>query len=680
MARLYTSSLELGDAVSSGLTLTGATITADRPRTQARSLKTTGVDQYGARAFTGVTARNYYARCYFNAEDLPSGGNRLGVIEWVSTGGNTVIVYVLATGAIGVQGTGFTTRTSATGLVVPDTWYRLEMRCLVNTAGTDEIEVRLNGTTVLTTEAANWSTTVLSAVRFGNDYDSPVAAWYDDMALNDDQGANQNSWPGDGRVYKLIPVSDPGTSNLNWTKPGGVTTNRHTSVDNVPPVYGADSTAGAQAERMVRNAFASGTGQNLTLVTGTYTAAGIAAGDSIALVHPVAITGASTATDITGNIGLGANPVEGALGFAAFDNGVASATATTWRRQEGAVSYSPSVTRGTGATIDVRRTSATAGTVMVNSVALLVEAVPPAGAALDPGVRADALGITDTLSFALGETVADPVAVTDVPLAVAVFERSIVSDQLGLTDAQALAPAVLVADAAGVTDATVRDVGKEVVLADPLALADVQAFVAVIQRDVADPIGLTDTPVLAAVTQRSLADPLGLTDAQAFVAVMQRSVADPIGLTDAQLLAAAVQRDVADLLGVTDLADPVKTTGAVAFVRTVDDLLGVADATALQWAFAAILDDPLGLTDARAFTSSVERTLADLISLTDARAFAAVKQRDLADLVGLADLVATFKSDVQPPIYMLTPGGWVRLLTPETTETPSGWVRIFTGT
>ena len=656
MARLYTSSLELGDYQSAGLLQSGGAITTDRPRTQSRSLKVTAGGEYGTFQFAGVSGRSYYARAYVNLSGFPS-AFQAGVFEWGSSGGNWLNLGVRPDGGLGLDPSGgFTVRTTSGGLVALNTWHRVEMRVLVNTAANDECEVRLDGVTVLATELGEWSTTNLAQVDFGNHHSGNATMWFDDLGLNDNQGANQNSWPGAGAVYKLVPVSDPGTSSANWTKPGAATTNRHTSVDNVPPVYLADSTAAGDAEKMLRNA-PSLANSALLLVTGTYTAAGIPAGDTIALVQAIALTGTNNATATAGDLGVSANPVVAQAAFASYGTIVASSDPTRWPRKEGTVSYLPSVTRGTGATIQVRKVTAATRVAMVNSVALLVEATP-ASTAWNPGTRADALGVTDSLSLlaTYARTVADPVALTDVPLSVAEFNVQLVGDQLGVTDVPLSVVEFnvqLVGDQLGVTDGTVRDSGGGLTIPDLLGVTDAQAFVATYAAALADPLGLTDARGLLAVYARTVADPIGLTDGQTVAAVTQRSLADLLGVTDGRALLSGTQRTLADALGLTDGQALVAVTE-----RTLVDLLG--------------------LTDAQAPALDVQSYVADLLELSDGRAFTAGSLRGLADLLGVADLSSTSLFVLVPNIYMLTPSGWVQLLTPEYDDSPDGWVRILT--
>jgi hypothetical protein len=202
-----------------------------------------------------------------------------------------------------------------------------------------------------------------------------VSLDWDDVAVNNSTGSDQNTFPGVGEIRVLVPVAagTAGTNEANWTKPGGSTTSKWTAVDNEPPIYQADSTAAGDAEKFLRNA--TNASSDLTLACTSYTNAGVGASDTITVVVPMANTGSSSATDTTGTLGMPSNPTIAQLAISTFDNGIASTTATTWPVKYGTTTYSPSVTKSTQPEIRLNR-AAVARTVMTNAIGVIVESVP----------------------------------------------------------------------------------------------------------------------------------------------------------------------------------------------------------------------------------------------------------------------------------------------------------------
>ena len=394
MARLYTGGAELGHAQADGLTINGApTIDTAVKRTGAASYKATAVNAYHQRAFTGVLDRAYFFRCYYQFSNNPTGLHRLAKVMTAAAGGILFLEFLNGSRVLRITNSAGTVQATGTIVLNAGTWYQIEIMVDVPAAGNTPVEIRVDGVTEISGSFA-LGNTAPGQYRFGctdGNLGGITALYYDDIAINDDQGSDQNSWPGAGSVYALLGAADPGTgtATTNWTKPGGATTNRHTSVGK-PLVYQADSTSSADAEKFVRNP--TNAASQFEIDVTDYTTAGIPAGDAIALVQPVAGTGSTSATDTTGSLEGLSNPVVASKAMTTFDNGIASATVTTWPRTDGNVVYNPSVTRGTRPRVRLARAAANR-IVMCNLLALLVETSPPATIPISSGdtsVGADA--------------------------------------------------------------------------------------------------------------------------------------------------------------------------------------------------------------------------------------------------------------------------------------------------
>ncbi len=383
MTRLISSSALLGDQRSEGITVGagGGTYDTSSARIGNGSFRynvngTTYQDDF---PFTGVLGRNYYARGYIYVAQAPSLN---ALLLQIATTQQTNYAAARLNPAMNfsLESSGGTTNGGVT--LDLNTLYRIELRALVGTGAVDECELRIylgHSTTVLETIGPRLSQSIGDAaflmLRIGLDNFLTSDINIGNVALNDDQGSNQNTWPGPGQLAALRPNGSgtAGTNEGNWTKPGGATTQKETAVDNIPPVYLADSTIAGDAEKMLRNA--TNAASDLTLTTAAYNTAGIGDSDLITLVQPVAMTGSASATDTSGTLEMTSNPVVSQSAITAFDNGVASATTTTWVRQAGNMVHFPDVTRNVSPQIRLSR-AATANTVMTNALAVLVETIP----------------------------------------------------------------------------------------------------------------------------------------------------------------------------------------------------------------------------------------------------------------------------------------------------------------
>ncbi len=123
-----------------------------------------------------------------------------------------------------------------------NTYYLFEVQLSVPAAGNGTVSWRIlnsDGTTFhtgATASSQNVGTSAIARVDFGHltSGDTVVTVYGDDFAVNDDQGASQTGYPGQGKVYFLTPTSD--SSNTGFTDQAGGTTNLYDAVDNTPPI------------------------------------------------------------------------------------------------------------------------------------------------------------------------------------------------------------------------------------------------------------------------------------------------------------------------------------------------------------------------------------------------------------------------------------------------------------
>lgn len=363
MARLITCGWEAGHQNEQAASVAGS-VTADTTvvRTGTYSLKCdsgAGATTNVRLTLSGSLSTQYYARVYFRFSTNPANTLRfLTIGASASTGGS---LSLTTTGAVDLRLGGTTIGTSS--VLATDTWHLAQLR-FMEVAGTtaDEVEGFINGASLgsatgnsATVDAApngvylGWNASTAGASR---------VIYFDDFALNDGSGASQNTFPDEGKVVLLKPVSDSAVG-TGWQKPGGATTNLWSSIDG-PPLGVADSTNAAQAENQIRNATSTTTG-NHDSVTGTYTAAGISGSDTISVVHPIATVSSAVTQASSGAITTTANPSTGSEVTFSWNQSAAAGTFPTgWGWVAGTPIYAPTPTLGTGVTLRIgKRTSST---------------------------------------------------------------------------------------------------------------------------------------------------------------------------------------------------------------------------------------------------------------------------------------------------------------------------------
>jgi hypothetical protein len=268
--------------------------------------------------------------------------------------------------------------------------YVVQFKLDVNTAGSTA-ELIVDGTTIYSGAVTLTSNTTQSFIRFGTGTSDAAAPtwWYDDVAVNNDQGSAENSYPdAAGNILISKPISDNLRDAL-WTGGAGGTANLFSAVDNIPPIGTATETDLTQIE----HAGSAGTAdQDYDANMQSYTTIGIGASDVIKVVHPVIVHGEDIATgtkllacqvlsnpagSLSGNITVGRDG--GALGT--FPT-TPSTFGGLWYGDHGTGSAvaNPSVTLGTSPVMRVRRPETASRVASVCGMYLMVEYTPPAGA------------------------------------------------------------------------------------------------------------------------------------------------------------------------------------------------------------------------------------------------------------------------------------------------------------
>lgn len=254
--------------------------------------------------------------------------------------------------------------TSAAGFVTSGTYHCYEIGLRIGVGATDYVEFRIDGQSVFSTTTASLSDAVPGFIQ-GVGTGSPTD--FDDMAVNDDTGANQNSWCGAGKVILLKPTADSARG-ANWTGGAGGTTNLFAAVDNTPPVgvVLASATNTSQIKNVAKDLV---TVYDATLQT--YTVGGIIASDIISLVQPIAVIGGSNTTMNLGITGV-SNPAAAEV-TGNVTGTIAGTFPTGWTLLRGTLVYAPSVTLGTAPVSRFRKNTSSTNAGMSALMGLLVE-------------------------------------------------------------------------------------------------------------------------------------------------------------------------------------------------------------------------------------------------------------------------------------------------------------------
>lgn len=420
MARLGFSGYESKDHTGSGPDGLGSAAAVSSETTIVRSGAASakidsGVGNAAATVNTGAVSQTvssgtvtYWVRGCFYFANFPASATILILRGATNVAGTVqnIGVGIDSSGLLYLQNSSSATSNAGTLSCSLNTWNRIECQITVTiTAGVSADatvdSARLNGVDIGAAALSNLTSTATPSVVVAASagwHSAPGASsvvYVDDMAWNDSTGASQNSWPGDGKVVMLKPVSD-NTVGSGWTDSAAATTGLWQSVDNTPPTGIADTTA--SAGHQIRNATSATANYDANLAAYSTAVAsgggGMATGDTVNCVQPLTNTGAPVVTAAkTGSVGTVSNPAitntaftAGGTAAANFWSGVTAGTYPTgWKWERGTMTHAPSVTL---ATSPVMRVSITGGTstriAMVDAMFLHVDYTPASTVTVTP--------------------------------------------------------------------------------------------------------------------------------------------------------------------------------------------------------------------------------------------------------------------------------------------------------
>lgn len=216
--------------------VSGSTLTTAKARTGLRSLLTGSANGNGFRRVWGAAKSTVGIGAAFWHDALPSNNFSRMLFDFRDNANNNQVrLWLLSTGAIQARADPFdgVTLGTSTALVTANAWNHIEAKVHIDSsAGT--VEVRLNGVTVLnltgvnTNHTATGETSQVFSGSLSTYFDS---VYMDDMVAWDTDGASNNDFIGDRKVFTDFPDAD--TADVDWTPNSG--SNRWSRISENPP-------------------------------------------------------------------------------------------------------------------------------------------------------------------------------------------------------------------------------------------------------------------------------------------------------------------------------------------------------------------------------------------------------------------------------------------------------------
>lgn len=183
---------------------------------------------------TSDTTGTYYFRVYFRTDDATPDVDQTILTFENSGGGIAQRFQLLTTGVLRMNNFAIPSSSDGSTTLSNNTWYRLEVEVLLSdTVGT--ITVNLDGNTEIAMTGLDTLNTNLYRFRIGafsGGEDRTNNTYYDDIAINNETGSFQTSWPGPGKISIVVPASD---DTVTWTEVGACSgVGRYDCVNELP--------------------------------------------------------------------------------------------------------------------------------------------------------------------------------------------------------------------------------------------------------------------------------------------------------------------------------------------------------------------------------------------------------------------------------------------------------------
>lgn len=222
----------------------GATIQTNTPHSGTYALEIAGTTGKSVQRSLSAskTSGTVWTRWYWRTNNAGVASSRL--FSNRSSGGvNNALVTKDSAGTITLTNTVTATAVTSAATVSVDTWYRFELEhVLLDAAGSMTLRIYVgDSTSILETLTISGEDTLNTNVQgfFFEEAAGSASLTYrfDDIAINDETGSFQTSWPGPGKIYLLAPNAETSTA---FTPLSG--TDNHLMVDDVPGAPDGDTT------------------------------------------------------------------------------------------------------------------------------------------------------------------------------------------------------------------------------------------------------------------------------------------------------------------------------------------------------------------------------------------------------------------------------------------------------
>lgn len=236
MARLWSSGFELNSTTTNmEFTALSASIvsTGQRSGTYAFSKDATG-NRYVTYDFSATDSQgNYYSRMYVYLTAYPAANNKdlMGFTRISSSG--KVMIRMLTTGALQLYNIEDAAQVGSDSAALSlNTWYRIELRVDTTTLASTVVDARIDGVS-FASSTINLTAGIGKATfgLFSTTGDTTQRFIADDIAINDNSGSFQNSWPGAGSIVHLTPNAEG--DSVMWNN--GVSATNWENVDEITP-------------------------------------------------------------------------------------------------------------------------------------------------------------------------------------------------------------------------------------------------------------------------------------------------------------------------------------------------------------------------------------------------------------------------------------------------------------
>lgn len=348
-----------------------------RSGTYAMQTAGSGAQSYMSETFQAANANGpFFFRAYLDIGTGNSGEYSIMELQ-DSTNTRQVWVTLTSTNKLRLYSTSSSGAQigSDSSTLYPGNWYRVEVKFDRSPAGGSQVAaLQLNGSSVATSSALT-ITNGITQLALGNNIGnvgSPTTGqmYYDDVAINQNLGTTQNSYPGDGRIVMVQP--NAAGDNSGWTKNGAGCTggSNYQCVNEVTP---DDATTYVS------------TSTNNTIDDYAVASTGVNSSATITMVE-VGVrfrTSASTEGDFRLRLkdASGAVPIESTNINPASSTWVSNATASPYNYTMTAYTRPEQSTAWTKATLDtaqigIRSVNSTSGVIQVSNIWMLVEYTP----------------------------------------------------------------------------------------------------------------------------------------------------------------------------------------------------------------------------------------------------------------------------------------------------------------